>query len=65
MATKTNPELLFNNQPIATDAAKQLILAVYGEKRVDEVLDGLADGKYKCASVAGGYLVVVPPETKP
>lgn len=61
-ATKsTAADLTFNGRPIAEDEAKTALEKIYGTKRVDEILAGLRDGKYRCASVAGGYLEFVKP----
>lgn len=58
MAAAAKPTLKFNDKPIADAEARELLKATYGEKRMEEILKGLADGTYKCASVAGGYLVL-------
>jgi len=58
MANTAKPSLKFNDKPIADAEARELLKAIYGEKRVEEILQGLADGTYRCASVAGGHLVV-------
>jgi hypothetical protein len=58
-ATKT-PELLFNEQPITVEDAKARLKEIYGDARVNEILDGLASGKYGCASVNNGYIVTKP-----
>lgn len=66
MATETKPiELTFNGQPIPLADAKTKLAEIYGEKRVTEILDGLVSGKYGCASVAGGYFVLVKPPSPP
>lgn len=49
-------QLTFNSAPITTEAAAAKLKEIYGEKRVDEILRGLKDSTYGCASVAGGYL---------
>lgn len=58
MATAAKPSLKFNDKPIADAEARELLKAIYGEKRVEDILKGLADGTYRCASVAGGHIVV-------
>ena len=58
MATAPKPELTFNGKPVSTAEATKLLTDIYGEQRVSEILAGLANGTYQCASVAGGYLQV-------
>jgi hypothetical protein len=57
--TSPAPALKFNGQPITEVDAKAALTKIYGEKRVPEILAGLADGTYKCASVEGGHLTLV------
>jgi hypothetical protein len=58
MATTAKPALKFNGNPISEADATKLVAAIYGDKRASEILTGLADGTYKCASVAGGHIVI-------
>lgn len=62
MAATSKPKLLFNDKPISEAEATKLLKEIYGEKRVEEIFSGLADGTFKCASVAGGYIVLAKSE---
>jgi hypothetical protein len=61
MAAPAKPKLTFNGKPIEETEATKLLLATYGDKRTPEIFSGLANGTYKCASVAGGYLEIEKP----
>lgn len=55
-------QLHFNDSPIARPDAEKKLTEIYGTKRVEEILTGLQTGKYGCASVAGGHLVLRLPD---
>ena len=56
MAAAIKQKFTLNGKPISEKEASDCIVAIYGERRLPEILSGIADGTYGCASVADGHI---------